>query len=135
MDKKILEVIVGKTPSGCGAYLPEVDGFVIASSSVKQLKAELRKALEFHIEGLEDYEIKEWMKGGYDFFYRFDIGTLLENYSDVLTQSAVARLSGVNESLMRQYSTGIKKPSKKQLQRIETALHHFAQEMSNISLA
>lgn len=47
-----LKVLINKEGSGVSASLPDLDGFVIASSSVLSLKKELLESLKFHIEGL-----------------------------------------------------------------------------------
>lgn len=133
---KTLKVIVSKAGKGISAHLPEVEGFVIARGSVEKLKRDLLSGLLFHIEGLYGEEREEWMKGPVNFDYVFqDIPTLIEGYSGLINQSSLARISGINESLMRQYVAGIKKPSHSVTVRIETGLKKYAEELRNISFA
>lgn len=133
---KTLKVIVSKAGKGISAHLPEVEGYVIARGSVKKLKHDLISGLLFHIEGLFEEEREEWMKGPVNFEYVFqDIPSLIEGYSGLLNQSSLARISGINESLMRQYVAGIKKPSHSVTVRIETGLKKYAEELRNISFA
>lgn len=133
---KTLKVIVSKAGKGISAHLPEVEGYVIACSSVEKLKRDLLSGLLFHIEGLYEEEREEWMKGPVNFEFVFqDIPSLIEGYSGLLNQSSLARISGINESLMRQYVAGIKKPSHSVTVRIETGLKKYAEELRNISFA
>jgi len=75
------------------------------------------------------------MSEPFDFEYVFqDIQTLIEGYKGLINQSSLARVSGINESLMRQYVAGIKRPSHKVTVRIETGLKKYAEELRNISL-
>jgi len=114
--------------------LPEVDGFVIARDSVEKLKHDLPDGIAFHIEGLYDEERALWMNEPYGFDYVFrDIPTLIEGYSGLINQSSLARISGINESLMRQYVSGLKRPSRKVTERIESGLKKYADELRNIS--
>lgn len=131
---KTLKVIVCKAGKGVSAHLPEIDGYVIARETVEKLKRDLADGLSFHIEGLYEDEREPWMNGPYRFEFVFqDIPALIDGYSGLINQSSLARISGINESLMRQYVTGIKKPSRKVTQRIETGLKRYADELRSIS--
>ena len=133
---KTLKVIVSKAGKSVSAYLPEVAGFVIARDSVEKLKHDLPSGITFHIEGLYEEEKEPWMNGALSFEYFFqDIPTLIEGYSGLINQSSLARISGINESLMRQYVSGFKRPSRKVTERIEIGLKKYAEELSNISFA
>lgn len=131
---KTLKVIVSKAGKGVSAHLPEVVGFVIARDSVEKLKHDLPAGIAFHIEGLYEEERAFWMNEPLGFDYVFqDIPTLIEGYSGLISQSSLARISGINESLMRQYVSGLKRPSRKVTERIESGLKKYADELRNIS--
>ena len=133
---KILKVIISKAGEGVSAHLPEVDGFVIARESVEKLKHDLLAGVTFHIEGLYDEEREVWMIQPFKFEYVFqDIPAFIEGYSDLINQSSLARICGINESLMRQYVSGLKRPSRKVTERIELGLKKYADELRNISFA
>ena len=131
---KTLKVIVCKAGKGVSAHLPEIDGYVIARETVEKLKRDLADGLSFHIEGLYEDEREPWMIGPFDFEFVFqDISALIDGYNGLINQSSLARISGINESLMRQYVTGIKRPSRKVTQRIESGLKRYADELRSIS--
>ncbi len=131
---KTLKVIVCKASKGVSAHLPEVDGYVIARDSVEKLKHDLPSGIAFHIEGLYDEERKVWMNEPFNFEFVFqDIQAMIDGYSGLINQSSLARISGINESLMRQYVAGIKKPSRKVTERIESGLKKYADELRGIS--
>jgi len=133
---RTLKVIVSKAGKGISAHLPEVDGYFIARSSVEKLKQDLPSGLLFHIEGLHEEERADWMNETFSFEYVFsDIPTLIEGYSGLINQSSLARISGINESLMRQYVAGIKRPSHSVTVRIEAGLKKYAEELKSISFA
>ncbi|MDR0572888.1 MAG: type II toxin-antitoxin system HicB family antitoxin [Tannerella sp.] len=133
---KTLRVIVCKAGKGVSAHLPEIDGYVIARNSVEKLKKELPEGIQFHIEGLYNEERQPWMSEEYGFEYVYhDIPALLEAYNGIINQSSLARISGINESLMRQYVSGIKKPTSNTLQRIKQGLSRYANELQSISFA
>ena len=131
---KKLKVIICKAGKGVSAHLPEIDGYVIARETVEKLKSDLTRGLAFHIEGLYEDEREPWMNEPYHFEFVFqDIPALIDGYSGLINQSSLARISGINESLMRQYVTGIKRPSRKVTQRIEAGLKKYADELRSIS--
>ena len=131
---KTLKVIVCKAGKGVSAHLPEIDGYVIARDSVEKLKHDLYSGIIFHIEGLYNEERQAWMSEPFNFEFVFqDIPTLIEGYSGLINQSSLARISGINESLMRQYVAGIKRPGRKVTERIELGLKKYADELRNIS--
>jgi predicted RNase H-like HicB family nuclease len=131
---KKLKVIVNKANEGVSAHLPEVDGFVIACDSIAKLKRELPEGIRFHIEGLYEEEKQAWMDGEYSFEYVYsDIPAFVEAYSGLINQSSLARIAGINESLMRQYASGIKRPSRNTLNRIEAGVKQYAGEIQSVS--
>ena len=131
---KTLKVIVCKAGKGVSAHLPEIDGYVIARETVEKLKRDLADGLSFHIAGLYENEREQWMSQPFNFEFVFqDIPALIDGYSGLINQTSLARISGINESLMRQYVTGIKRPSRKVTQRIETGLKRYADELRSIS--
>jgi transcriptional regulator with XRE-family HTH domain len=129
-----LKVVVCKAGKGISAHIEGLDGFIIAAASFDKLKNDLRKSLDFHISGLYPEEVQPWMNGKYEFTYQFEnLDSLLNSLDNIFSQSALARLVGVNEGLMRQYASGVKKPGKKIMQRIETGLHDFGKELNEIA--
>jgi flagellar capping protein FliD len=131
---KKLKVIVCKAGNGVSAHVEGVDGFVIARNTVYNLKKDLPDGLNFHIDGLYEEERESWMDGKYTFEYVFqDIQSFVEAYNGMLNQSSLARISGINTAQMRQYTSGVKRPTKRTLQRIESGLKRYAVELQSVS--
>lgn len=51
-----------------------------------------------------------------------------------LSVTAVANIAGINPGLLRQYSSGAKHPSAKQVQKIEVAIKQIVKELKAITL-
>jgi predicted RNase H-like HicB family nuclease len=130
---KILKVIICKAGKGFSADLPEVDGYVIARCTVEELKKDLPDGLKFHIEGLYEEEKQPWMSEEFDFEYVYnDIQAFVEAYNGLINQSSLARISGINESLMRQYVSGIKKASPGTLQRVQNGIRKYSDTLRSV---
>ena len=45
-------IVIEKAESNYSAYVPDLPGCVATGASIQQVEAEIREAIEFHIEGL-----------------------------------------------------------------------------------
>jgi transcriptional regulator with XRE-family HTH domain len=60
------------------------------------------------------------------------LNDLIKELSPYINQSALARITEINMGQMRQYSSGVRNPSHKTLNKIINNLNHFGLELSNI---
>lgn len=68
-----------------------------------------------------------------EYEYQYDLTVLFESYPE-LNISEVADRAGINQSLMRQYKTGVKLPSEAQAKKIEEAIHSLGQDLLRVHL-
>ncbi|HEY9179252.1 MAG TPA: type II toxin-antitoxin system HicB family antitoxin [Candidatus Baltobacteraceae bacterium] len=47
-------VLIEKSPTGYGAYVPDLPGCVAAASTFEETENLIREAIEFHIEGMRE---------------------------------------------------------------------------------
>lgn len=66
--------------------------------------------------------------------YQYDINGFLHHYKNLLTQSGLSRLTGINSKQISHYLTGYRNPSAKTVKKIEDAVHAFADELRNVQL-
>jgi len=131
---KKLRVIISKANDGISAHLPELEGYVIARDTVQKLKNDIHVGVQFHIEGLYEEERQEWMNDEYQYEFVFnDLPAMLEAYRDFLNQSSLARIAGINQGQIRQYTSGVKRPKKKTLERIEAGVRRYASELQTVA--
>ena len=131
---KMLKVIVCKAGNGVSAHIEGVDGFIIVRHTIHQLKKDLPDGLNFYLEGLYKEEREPWMESDYNFEYVYqDIPSFIEAYNGFMNQSSLARIVGINTGQMRQYATGLKRPTTKTLQRIESGLKRYAGDLQTVS--
>ena len=62
--------------------------------------------------------------------------TITEFFNEVrsITIEGVAKKANINSSLLRQYTSGVKTPSKKRLKLIEQSIHKIGSEFSKIKI-
>jgi len=131
--KNIL-VILEKTDNNYAAYIPELDGCVTTGSSIQEVKESLGEAVSFHLEEMREsgMDIPEAFQRDFHFIYKMDIESFFEWFQGVLTKAGISKLTGMNQSLVSQYANGFKKPGKKQINKIQTAIHAFGRELQQI---
>lgn len=47
-------IVIEKAGSNYSAYVPDLPGCIATGASVEQVEAEIREAIEFHIDGLRE---------------------------------------------------------------------------------
>lgn len=89
-----------------------------------------------NVEGLEKKMcklVKDFHGVNAVFDHTYDVSAFFENF-DFLNQTRIADLSGINQSLLRQYASGVKHPSVHQAKKIEAVIHKLAKELQSVSL-
>lgn len=79
----------------------------------------------------------EYIQDGYDIpeleiKTQYDLWAFFDKYPVAAT--SVAHYAGINPSLMRQYISGTKTPSKKRITQIQTAIREIGKEMASVTL-
>jgi predicted RNase H-like HicB family nuclease len=132
---KTVIVIVEKADTGYSAYIDGIDGIITVGDTFTELRGNMEEAIDVFLETSKEFndEIPEILSGDYSLNFKFDVQTFFEWLSKSMTQKGLSDIAEMNETLISQYSTGVKKPGPKQLKRMETALHRFADDLQAIS--
>ena len=95
---------------------------VDSAKTLETLKKKF-KASAYEIEGvkIDDFEIS------------YDLTSFFEQFS-FLNISDIAKRTGINPGLMRQYASGVKFPSEDRVKDIEEAIRNIGKELSKIKL-
>lgn len=123
-------VIMEKARDGYYSCFVEEDlpGFGLAGygDTVESAKEDMMKAYEEikeiqREEGMETPEL--------EFTYKYDIQSFF-NYFSFLNVTKIAELTGINASLMRQYTSGVAAAGQKQYDKIRLAVERISKELS-----
>ena len=135
MKMEKVKVIIEKTDTGFSAYLADVSGIVTAADTFDELRENVKELVDVYIETAHEYgdPLPDIFKGDYTCEFKFDIQAFMQWMSKVMSQRGLAEIAEMNESLISQYASGIKKPGPKQLHRLQTAIHRFAEDLHAIS--
>jgi hypothetical protein len=121
----IVEMIVeGQDGSLWGRVVYDDNLIVEQASSIEELEVKMRSLLsKFH--NLNAEELK--------FEIEYDLTAFFEEFRS-LNITEIAKASGLNGSLVRQYATGKKFPSAKQVEKLESAVRQLGQRLSNVHI-
>jgi hypothetical protein len=113
-----------------------LNGIVVCThKTLTGLKKDFQESLLFHIEGcLQDGDqLPEWIiLGEYELDYVFETSALLHSLDGILTRSAIARVSGINERQIGHYAAGVRIPRPVQRTKIVNAIHKISHELSTV---
>lgn len=135
MEKVI--VTVELTENNYSAYIEKLPGCAATGKAFQELKENMHEAVGFHLEGSrEDGDSIDpiFDNDNYELVFRFDARSLLQHYSGIFTNSALERLTGINQRQLQRYAAGITKPRPEQTKRIASALHDLGKELLVVEL-
>jgi hypothetical protein len=131
-----LQIIIEKGEDGLWGRIETPDYLPVTyGKTVEEVTSQLYDLID-------DYLVNEpdksafWQNvssaGQIEFEYVYDIQAFFESFT-ALNISQVARQAGINQSLMRQYASGVKHPSSEQARKIEKAIHLLATDLLKVS--
>ena len=122
--KKLTIIVEKQQDELTGRVMYEDDLVVDSAKDLGVLEEKLRVLLKrFH--GVDPAVIQ--------FQYKYDLSSLFDAF-DVLKISNVARIAGVNPSLLRQYVIGNKQASAAQARKVEAVIHKLGKELAAVQI-
>ena len=127
MEKLI--IIIEKSADHYSAYAENCEGVYGAGNSVAEAKEDVLKGLEL----FKKYnEVPGLLKGEYEIEYCFDVPSFLTYYSNIFTKSALERMTGINQTQLTHYVSGFRKPSKKTVEKLDSAIRRLSDELGQV---
>jgi predicted RNase H-like HicB family nuclease len=117
-----------------GACSDEVLGCVATHKSLEGVKKAYSESLELHLEAMrvDNEEIPEALQGDYELEFELNTQALLHYFEGILTRSALARVTGINEHQLGHYATGHRNPRPAQRMKIIEGIHQIGREFNSV---
>jgi hypothetical protein len=99
------------------------------------VKKEFESALQFHIEGClaDGDQLSEWLSpANYELNYILETSALLHSIDGILTRSAIARATGINERQLGHYASGLRNPRPEQRAKILNGIRSISKELASV---
>lgn len=134
MNKVIVTVELSE--NNYASYIEELPGCVATGKTFEELKNNMQEAVEFHLETSREFgdEIPAVFDSGFELVFKFDTASLLQHYRGVFTNSALERITGINQRQLQRYASGKSKPRAAQIAKISDALHTIGRELLKVEL-
>ena len=112
-----------------GAVSEQILGCVATDKTCNGIKEAYISAVEFHLEGLDDDEVPECLKGKYEFEFELTTRALLHQLDGILSRAVISRATGINEKQLQHYMSGYRKARPDKRERIVSAVHNIGKEL------
>lgn len=117
-----------------GAIVLPDEVIAVTHKTLEGVKKELATALEFSKQVyIEDNEpLPDCLAGEYELDFQLEVSALLQSLNGVLTRSALARVTGINEKQLGHYMTGHRKPRADKRRKIIDGIHQIGQQFISV---
>lgn len=105
-------------------------------NSPQEAKNDMLEQMQFFKETAqnEGLEYPGFLDEKFDFEYEFDVQSLLEYYSGIISLSGLEKITGIHQKQLWAYLNNKSKPRRRQIERIQKGLHDLGKELTAISL-
>jgi hypothetical protein len=131
---KVVKVIIEKTKDMYSSYAENVAGIYGGGDTVEDAKKSILDAIRLLKENNDKKHIPAILNGKYAIVYKYDAESFLKHYKGIFTNSALERITGINQKQFQHYASGLKKPRAAQAKKIESALHKLGSELLALEL-
>lgn len=131
--KKVRVFIERASDGYYSAYMPDEDNLSYGITGIGSTIEETMKDFNAAYAGMKAYyeqEGKLFEEVSFEFSY--DIPSFLSYYSNKISLAGLERITGVAQGQLSHYVTGRRNPSKKTVEKIQSALQQFGKELSNV---
>jgi hypothetical protein len=112
-------------------------GFVVATgASLEDTKREFASSLEFQLDGMKETgeEIPVAFRGEYELEFELNSRALVHFADTLVSRSALAKASGINERQLGHYATGVSNPRPQQIARMKQGIRAIVTQLSALAL-
>ena len=134
MDKRKVFAIIERAKDGSFSIYTDDDSLGYLITGTGKTLEEAKRIFEGGYSDTREYfksEGKDFEE--VDIAYKYDFVSFLAYYTQVISLAGLSHLTGINPQQLSHYATGRRNPSKKTIQKIDTALHSFSQELASFS--
>jgi predicted RNase H-like HicB family nuclease len=116
---------------GYGVSFRELDAVFGFGETVESAKADACQVVEDYIKVLATAgkPVPEILQGDYELIFEFDIEALLRAMRGKITKRALSKASGIHPTQLSHYGSGLKRPRKKQQDKIIAGLHQLGKDL------
>ncbi len=130
---KTIKIIIERNEDGFWGYAENEKAIVGGGDTVQECKQDILDCIET-LKELDENNKPAFLEKEYELVYKFDTATLLNYYKGIFTNSALERITGINQKQIQHYASGHRNPRLEQRIKIENALHNLGKELLAVEL-
>ncbi|MDR7211006.1 type II toxin-antitoxin system HicB family antitoxin [Flavobacterium piscis] len=130
---KTIKIIIERNEDGFWGYAENEKAIVGGGDTVQECKQDILDCIET-LKELDEDNRPAFLEKEYELVYKFDTASLLNYYKGIFTNSALERITGINQKQIQHYASGHRNPRLAQRIKIENALHNLGKELLAVEL-
>lgn len=130
---KTIRIIIERNEDGFWGYAENEKAIVGGGDTVHECKQDILDCIET-LKELNAENKPSFLDKDYELIYKFDTPSLLSYYKGIFTNSALERITGINQKQIQHYASGHRSPRLEQRLKIENALHSLGKELLAVEL-
>jgi hypothetical protein len=133
MEKKIVNAVIERAKDGTYSIYMDDDTVDYLVTGTGNTVEEAKSVFMGGYDDMRRYYVKQgkaFKEVVFDF--KYDMASFLSYYSKILSLAGLSRLTGINQQQLSHYVTGRRNPSPKTVEKMQTAIHHFAQDLNTV---
>jgi predicted RNase H-like HicB family nuclease len=130
---KTIKIIIERNEDGFWGYAENKKAIVGGGDTVQECKQDILDCIET-LKDLNADNKPDFLEKEYELIYKFDTASLLNYYKGIFTNSALERITGINQKQIQHYASGHRNPRAEQRLKIENALHTLGKELLAVEL-
>lgn len=133
---KTIEAIIERAKDGTYSVYCINEMFIGMGNTAEAAKLDMRQQMDFFKEtAIEDnFLYPDFLDEDFEIVYKFDIESLPEYYSGILSLSGLEKITGIHQKQLWNYLHRKSKPHRAPVEKIEKGLHALGSELIAISL-
>lgn len=131
---KTINIVIEKSADFYDAFAENCEGIYGAGETAEEAKMNALIGLELLLKTQVTEDLPDILKGEYNIIFRYDAQSFLNYYSNVFSNVALEKLTGINQKQLHHYASGLRIPREAQRKKIEDALHKLGKELLAVEL-
>lgn len=130
---RTVKIIIERNEDGFWGYAENEKAIVGGGNTVHECKQDILDCIET-LKDLNQENKPAFLEKEFELVYKFDTASLLSYYKGIFTNSALERITGINQKQIQHYASGHRNPRAEQRLKIENALHTLGKELLAVEL-
>ena len=134
MIMRKVNAIIERAGDGNFSIYSDADDLSYLITGTGKTVDEAKKCFEDGYEDMRRYYEKEGKPfTEVEMVYQYDMASFLEYYTKAFSLVGLARITGINQGQLSHYVTGRRTPSARTKEKMQKAIHAFAEDLSTVN--